>query len=88
MQKEILQYQELDRELRKIKRDLSENENYKEVVRLQEKRKEIDLIVAKLDDKAVELKNAVVNVAKSVQNSLWKLLLKISVHQTFASQRS
>ena len=63
MQKEILEYQKLDGELRSLKRELEQNEFYKKGRMLQAKRREIDTLVAKLDAKAIELKNAVAQVA-------------------------
>ena len=54
MQKEILEYQKLDGELRSLKRELEQNEFYKKGRMLQAKRREIDTLVAKLDAKSLK----------------------------------
>lgn len=67
MQKEILQYQKLDGELRKIKKELEANDFYVKGRKFQAMRRDIETLIAKLDSKAVELKNAVAQVAKTTQ---------------------
>lgn len=68
MQKEILEYQKLDSELRKIKKELESNEFYVKGRKLQAMRRDIDNLVAKLDGKALELKNALAQVAKTADD--------------------
>lgn len=68
MQKEILEYQKLDSELRKIKKELESNEFYVKGRQLQAKRRDIETLIAKLDGKAVELKSALAQADKTAQD--------------------
>ncbi len=68
MQNEILEYQKLDGELRKIKKELESNEAYQKGRKLQAMRRDIESLIAKLDAKASELKGAVAQVAKTSQD--------------------
>lgn len=65
MQHELLEYQKIDGELRRIKRDLEKSTNRIEGMKYAKLRQETEDTLAKLDAKAIELQNSLKSLAQN-----------------------